>query len=54
MSPKIIQKLQFKTSEGGMKDVYVADIQKDVITLEANHPLTSRTVELELTLLYFE
>jgi len=54
MSPKIGQKLQFKTSEGGMKNVYVADIQNDVITIDANHPLTGRTVDLELTMLSLE
>jgi peptidylprolyl isomerase len=40
ISPKIGQKLQLKTSEGGMKNVYVADIEKEVITIDANHPLT--------------
>jgi FKBP-type peptidyl-prolyl cis-trans isomerase 2 len=54
ISQKVGQKLQLKTSEGGMKDVYVADIQNDVITIDANHPLTGRTVELEVTLLELE
>jgi FKBP-type peptidyl-prolyl cis-trans isomerase 2 len=54
ISPKIGQKLQLKTFEGGMKNVYVADIKKEVITIDANHPLTGRTVDLELTLLQLE
>jgi len=52
--PKIGQKFQFKTSKGGMKNVYVTDIQKKVITIDANHPLTGRTVDLEMTLLELE
>jgi len=54
ISPKIGQKLLLKTSEGRMKDVYVADIKKDVIILDSNNPLTGRTVDLELTLLQLE
>ena len=38
----------------GLKNVYVADIQHEIITLDANHPLTGRTVDLELTLLQLE
>jgi FKBP-type peptidyl-prolyl cis-trans isomerase 2 len=54
VAPKIGHKFQFKTSKGGLKEVYVADIQNDTITLDANHPLTGRTVELELKMLEIE
>jgi len=46
ITPEIGQQLQLKQPDGNMVNVMVTDVQEELVTLDANHPLAGKTLTL--------
>ena len=51
IKPEVGQQLQMKKPDGNIINVTVADVQEEVVTLDANHPLAGKTLTFEIELL---
>lgn len=51
ISPEVGQNLQLKQADGRVIGVTVTSIEKEMVTLDANHPLAGQTLTFEIELL---
>ena len=50
ITPEVGQYLQIKQPDGSLVDVQVSDVQENIVTLDANHPLAGKTLTFEIEL----
>ena len=48
ITPEIGQQLQLKQPDGNMVNVMVTDVQEELVTLDANHPLAGKTLVFDV------
>lgn len=50
IAPYIGQPLQMQQPEGGVKTLFISDMDEETVTLDENHPLAGRTLTLTIEL----
>jgi peptidylprolyl isomerase len=50
ITPHVGQALKIRQPEGGVLDVFVQDIEEEVVTLDANHPLAGKKLVFDVEL----
>ena len=51
VDPEVGQRLQMQTQEGEVVPVVVADLEEDVVQLDANHPLAGKDLTFDIELI---
>jgi peptidylprolyl isomerase len=54
VEPEVGQRLQMQTQEGEVVPVMVADVEEDVVRLDANHPLAGRDLTFDIEVVEVE
>jgi len=54
IDPVVGQRLQIKQPNGRVMEVFVADVDEEIVTLDANHPLAGETLIFDVELMAIE